>query len=110
MKLLHGLEEENVTQANTLNYGDWNMTLPASSEDKLKLLDALKEISASMTRVEAERDLIKNVKNDICDDLQLNRKVLNKLARTYHKGNYSEEVEMHKDFEELYETVTKKAS
>jgi PBP1b-binding outer membrane lipoprotein LpoB len=61
-------------------------------------------------RVEAERDLMKTAKNDICDDLQLNRKVLNKLARTYHKGNYNEEVEMHKDFEELYETVTKKAS
>jgi hypothetical protein len=32
------------------------------------------------------------------------------LARTYHKGNFSEEVELHKDFESLYETVTKKAS
>jgi hypothetical protein len=86
------------------------MTLPTTPADKLKLLDALKEISASMARVEAERDLMKNVKSDICDDLQLNRKVLNKLARTYHKGNFSEEVELHKDFETLYETVTKKVS
>ena len=85
------------------------MTLPVSPENKLKLLDALKEISASMARVEAERDLMKSLKNDVCDELELNRKVLNKLARTYHRGNYSEEVEMHKDFEELYETVTKKA-
>jgi hypothetical protein len=84
------------------------MTLPVTTEDKLKLIDALKEISACMTRVEAERDLMKTLKNDICDDLELNRKVLNKLARTYHKGNFNEEVEMHKDFEELYETVTKK--
>lgn len=84
------------------------MTLPTSPVDKLKLLDALKEISASMTRMEAERDLLKTVKGDICNDLQLNRKVLNKLARTYHKGNFSEEVEMHKNFEELYENVTKK--
>lgn len=86
------------------------MTLPTSPEDKLKLLDALKDISTSMTRMEAERDLLKNIKKEICDDLQLNRKVLNKLARTYHKGNFNEEVEMHKDFESLYETVTKKAS
>jgi hypothetical protein len=50
------------------------------------------------------------VKDDICDDLQLNRKVLNKLARTYHKGNFSEEVELHKDFEKLYETVANRAS
>jgi len=84
------------------------MNLTATPEEKLKLLDALKEISASMSRVEAERDLIKNLKDDICDALQLNRKVLNKLARTYHKGNFNEEVELHKDFEKLYETVTKK--
>lgn len=82
------------------------MTLPVTPIDKLKLLDALKDISASMARMEAERDLLKTVKNDICEELELNRKVLNKLARIYHKGNYSEEVEMHKHFEELYETVT----
>jgi len=83
------------------------MTLPTTPADKLKLLDALKDISTSMSRTEAERDLLKNIKKDICDELQLNRKVLNKLARTYHKGNFNEEVEMHKDFETLYETVTK---
>jgi hypothetical protein len=86
------------------------MTLPTTPEDKLKLISALKDISASMSRIDAERDLLKNIKSDICDELQLNRKVLNKLARTYHKGNYSEEVEMHKHFEELYESVTNKAS
>lgn len=84
------------------------MTLPTTPEDKLKLISALKDISTSLTRIEAERDLLKNIKNDICDELQLNRKVLNKLARTYHKGNFSEEVELHKDFETLYETVTGK--
>jgi hypothetical protein len=84
------------------------MTLPTTPADKLKLLGALKDISTSMTRMEAERDLLKTIKNDICTDLELNRKVLNKLARTYHKGNFNEEVEMHKDFETLYETVTNK--
>lgn len=84
------------------------MTLPSTPEDKLKLISALKDISASMSRIEAERDLLKVLKNDICDELQLNRKVLNKLARTYHKGNYIEEVEMHKHFEELYLSVSNK--
>lgn len=84
------------------------MTLPSTPEDKLKLISALKDISASMSLIEAERDLLKVLKNDICDELQLNRKVLNKLARTYHKGNYTEEVEMHKHFEELYLSVSNK--
>ncbi len=35
--------------------------------DKLKLEGALKDMSTSMTRVEAERDLQKNVIGDICE-------------------------------------------
>ena len=97
-----------MTQVNIFIHGDYMTPFPTTPADKLKLIDGLKEISASMSRMEAERDLMKNVKKDLCDDLQLNRKVLNKLARTYHKGNYSEEVELHKDFESLYEKVTNK--
>jgi len=74
--------------------------------DKTKLVNALRDISVSMTRVEAERDLIKNVKNDICKDLDLNRKVFNKLVKVYHKKNFVEEVELHEEFETLYETVS----
>ena len=76
--------------------------------EKVQLLDALKEISSSMARMDAERDLLKSLKKDVCDDLQLNRRVLNRLAKTYHKGTFIEEVEMHKHFEELYKSMTKK--
>lgn len=77
--------------------------------DKLKLVTALKEISTSMTRMDSERDLQKNIKNDICKELDLNKKVFSKLARTYHKQNFGEEVQLHEEFETLYETVTKNA-
>jgi hypothetical protein len=77
-------------------------------DDKKKLMSALKDMSASMTRVEAERDLQKNVKKDICDELDLNKKVFAKLAKTYHKQNFSEEVQTHEEFETLYEDVTTK--
>lgn len=75
--------------------------------DKKKLIDALKEMSTSMSRVEAERDLQKNLRKDICDELDLNKKVFSKLAKTYHKQNFSEEQEVHEEFENLYESVTK---
>ena len=76
--------------------------------DKLKLEGALKDMSASMTRVEAERDLQKNVIGDICEELDLNKKVFRKLAKTYHKQNFDQEVATHEEFEQLYETVTNK--
>lgn len=74
----------------------------------LKLESALKDMSLSMTRVAAERDLQKNVIGDICEELNLNKKVFRKLAKTYHKQNFADEVASHQEFEQLYETVTQK--
>jgi len=76
--------------------------------DKLKLEGALKDMSTSMTRVEAERDLQKNVIGDICEELNLNKKVFRKLAKVYHKQNFDDEVNTHQEIEKLYETVTNK--
>jgi len=76
----------------------------------LKLEAALKDMSTSMTRVEAERDLQKNVIGDICEELNLNKKVFRKLAKTYHKQNFADEVASHQEFEKLYATVTNKTS
>jgi len=78
--------------------------------DRLKLEAALKDMSTSMTRVAAERDLQKNVIGDICEELNLNKKVFRKLAKTYHKQNFADEVASHQEFEQLYATVTQKAS
>ena len=78
--------------------------------DKKKLEGALKDMSASMSRVEAERDLQKNVRKDICDELDLNKKVFSKLAKVYHKQNYADEVATHDEFEELYEDITTKTT
>jgi hypothetical protein len=75
--------------------------------DKLKLVSALKDFSTSLTRVEAERDLQKTLRNDICEELQLNKKVFTKLAKTYHKQNFADEVATHEEFEQLYESVSK---
>lgn len=78
-----------------------------SPAEAKKLINALKDMSASMTRVEAERDLQKNIRKDICDELDLNKKVFGKLAKTYHKNNFPEEQQVHEEFETLYESVTK---
>jgi hypothetical protein len=75
--------------------------------DKLKLVGALKDISTSMSRMEAEKHLQKNIKNDICKELDLNKKVFSKLAKTYHKQNFADEVATHEEFEQLYEVVSK---
>jgi hypothetical protein len=79
----------------------------SSPEDKKKLKGAIQEISNSMTRMEAERDLIKEIIKEQSDQFQIPKKILTKIAKTYHKQNLTQEVEDHEDFVELYEEVTK---
>lgn len=80
----------------------------SSPEDRKKIKDALQEISNSMTRIEAERDLIKDVKAALFEDYKdnLSKKQIAKMARVYHKQNFQEEVASHEQFETLYEEIT----
>jgi hypothetical protein len=75
--------------------------------DKVKILGCLQEISNSLTRIEAERDLIKDILQRMQDEFELPKKLSRKLAKTYHKRNFEEEVASQNDFVEIYETVAK---
>lgn len=78
-----------------------------SPEDRKKIKDAVQEISNSMLRMEAERDLIKEIVKDVSDNHQIPRKIVAKIAKTFHKQNLTQEIADHEDFVEVYETVTK---
>jgi hypothetical protein len=75
--------------------------------DQKKLLDCLRECSASMTRMDGEKDYIRESIASISKDLQLPKKLVAKLVKVYHKQNYDEEVATHEQFETLYETIVK---
>ena len=75
--------------------------------DKAKVLGCLQEISNSLTRVEAERDLIKEILEKMQDECEIPKKLGRKLARVYHKRSYEEEVAEQSDFQDVYEAVAK---
>ena len=75
--------------------------------DKAKVLGCLQEISNSLTRIEAERDLIKEILQRMQDECELPKKLSRKLAKVYHKRNYEEEVAEQADFQTVYENVAK---
>lgn len=79
----------------------------SSPADRKKIRDALQEISDSMTRIEAERDLIKDIKATLHEEFKevLTRKQIGKMARVYHKQNFNQEQEEMSQFEQLYEEV-----
>lgn len=66
----------------------------------------LSEISASLTRIEGERDLIKEATKNICEQHELSKKTFRRLAKTYHKQNFSKEVAEHEEYETMYEQLT----
>ena len=75
--------------------------------DKAKILGMLQEISNSLTRVEAERDLIKEILDRLQEECEIPKKLGRKLAKVYHKRNFEEEVAQQNDFVEIYEKVAK---
>ena len=61
---------------------------------------AFKEMSASMVRAQAEKDLQKDIADRMHKDYQVPKKDFNRLAKMYHAANLA--VEAAKD-EEFYE-------
>jgi ssDNA-specific exonuclease RecJ len=81
------------------------MSQISSPVDRDKIKKLLAEISGSMTRMEAERDLVRETIKDMSKQFNLPVKTLNRMAKVYHKQNYNQEVAEHEEFEELYETI-----
>lgn len=77
----------------------------SSPVDRQKIKKMLGEISGSMTRMEAERDLVRETIKAMSDEFQLPKKTLSRMAKVYHKQNYTQEVAEHEEFEDLYETI-----
>lgn len=75
--------------------------------DREKLLKVIRDCSDSLTRIAAERDLIKESIAEISKKLELPKPLVRKMVKVYFKQNYDEEVAVQDQFETLYETVVK---
>ncbi len=81
------------------------MTQISSPADRAKIKKMLGEVSNSMTRIEAERDLIKETIKEMSQEFNLSKRHLNRMAKVYHKQNFSREQEEHSEFEDLYTSI-----
>lgn len=81
------------------------MNVLSNPADKKAIRDALREISSSLTRVEAERDYIKECIKTVAEKYEIPKKTLRRMAKVYHNQNYNKEQEEFEEFETLYETV-----
>jgi hypothetical protein len=81
------------------------MTTISNPTDQIKIKKMLSEISDSFTRIEAERDLIKETIEALSEDFDIDKKILRKMARIYHKQNYSTVEAEQEELALLYESV-----
>ena len=78
-----------------------------SAEAKAQVKAAVLTIADSMTRVEAERDVMKTTVDDLSDELGIDKRLVRKIAKVYFKNNYAAEKESFASFEEFYDGVMK---
>ena len=86
------------------------MSLPSDPAARKAIKKCMDELSASMARIDGERDFIKEAINNCCEEYEINKRTFRKLAKVYHKQNFSKEVAEHEEFETMYEQLTGETS
>ena len=79
------------------------MSVTYSDEAAKAIKGMVAEVSASMTRMEGERDLINESIKQVASDHEIDKKVLRKLASIYHKQLYHTVKQENEQVEESYE-------
>jgi len=82
-----------------------NIAVPSSPSDRKLVLDALKEISNAYTRMEAEKDFVKEAITDLSEKVAIEKKHIKQLASFYHKQNLSDFRDQVDTIEALYEAI-----
>jgi MoaA/NifB/PqqE/SkfB family radical SAM enzyme len=83
------------------------MLMLSNPKDKEKLEAGIKELSNSMTRVDAEKDFQKDAIGNLADELGIKKQYIAKIAQVYHKQTFVKMQAEHEEIEELYESVFK---
>lgn len=81
------------------------INMPNDPETLKTIKDALFEISASMTRVEGEKDFQKNALVDLAEKTEVPKKYLARMAALFHRQNKSEVEGDQELISELYDKV-----
>ena len=79
----------------------------ASETDRKTLQNSITEASASLMRIDSEKDHIGSIYDTLITQVEIPRTDFNFLVNTYHKQNKDEVAVKHEQRIELYEKVFK---
>jgi hypothetical protein len=80
--------------------------IPSNVAELKTIQSALKEMSNCMLRIDAEKEAMKDIIEDLNEKYELPKKFISKMARVYHKQSFDKESVEHEDFADLYVAVT----
>jgi hypothetical protein len=84
---------------------DESLPVVVTDEVRTKIQDALKEMSNSFTRAEAEKDFQKEIAERMLAECMVPKKDFNKLARIYHASTLAQEASKNEEFMQFAEAV-----
>lgn len=84
---------------------DTNLIIPSNPADIQKLKQMVNEATNCLTRIDAEREAKTEIVNEIVEQFELPKKMVNRLVTTQHKLNYTQQSDEAQDFSELYESI-----
>jgi ssDNA-specific exonuclease RecJ len=79
--------------------------IPSSDKDRQAIKGAMSEISNAYTRMEAEREFVREALKELEDKVGIKAKYLRKMSRIFHKQNLLELTSEMEDLEGLYEAI-----
>jgi len=90
---------------------DQNFSIPQLTPEKQeRVRRALSEIDDSLTRKDAENDLVKEIVNVLHENTLLPKPLIKRIAKAYHKGTFVVERDMNETFHEVYTQVAMKGT
>ena len=73
--------------------------------DAQKVRNAIVEISNSMTRSAAERELVREIIKKIHTEESVDKRIIRKMANVYHKHSFQEETAINEEFETTFTNI-----
>lgn len=74
---------------------------------KLEQLKAMiAEMTHSLSRIDGEKEQMKEIAEAASETFGVEKKMVNKIARTMYKANYASLQQENEEFEQLYESIT----
>lgn len=82
-----------------------NSITSLNADGRKTLKKAILEISDSLTRMSAEKDLQKDILDEMHDKLGVDKKLVRRMAKTYYDSTFEKVQQENATFEDAYKSV-----